>query len=347
MSKGLEAKQSRYRAAGVDPALAGGLIRGLMKDAAAAGPLPNDYFCQLVALPAGLATPGSWLAIGTDGVGTKLLLGKQTGLLGGIGQDLVGMVYNDLITCGGQPFAFLDYYATGRIEPEDYATVIRSIREACAACAMPLLGGETAEMPGLYEAGDFDLAGFGVAAVREDELLSPARTAVGDVLVGFTSSGFHSNGYSLIRKVLADGGLDLHAPHTFGGRSRALKEWCMEPTRLYVDVIRAIRNRSIEVVSLAHITGGGYFENLPRSLADDCGAVLRSAVFDAPHCELFAWFAETAGMTRPEMLATFNAGYGLVAVCRPAAVAAVRAQFPDATVLGEVVERQPERVALV
>lgn len=165
--------QEQYRKAGVDPERAGSLIRGLMKGAPVSGALPPDFFCQLVTLPDGLAVKGAYLAISTDGVGTKLMLGKQTGLLSGIGQDLVGMVYNDLITCGGQPFAFLDYYATGHIDEADYQTVIRSIRAACDVCDMPLLGGETAEMPGLYEAGDFDLAGFGVAGVHEKEVLSP------------------------------------------------------------------------------------------------------------------------------------------------------------------------------
>ncbi len=183
--------------------------------------------------------------------------------------------------------------------------------------------------------------------MREKEILSPANTIPGDVLVGFPSSGFHSNGYSLIRKVIADQALDLDEEHAFGGRTRALKEWLMEPTRLYVDVIRAIRTHDIDVLSLAHITGGGYFENLPRSLSAACDAVLRSEAFDTPHGELFTWFAETAGMTRPEMLATFNGGYGLVAVCRPAAVDAIQEQFPDARIVGEVVAQESERVVLV
>lgn len=339
--------QDRYRSAGVDPDLAGSLIRGLMKGAAADGPLPSDFFCQLVALPEGMGAKDAWLAISTDGVGTKLMLGKQTGMLSGIGQDLVGMVYNDLITCGGEPFAFLDYYATGHIEPDVYSAVIQSIRNACDECGMPLLGGETAEMPGLYGAGDFDLAGFGVAAVRAGEILSPAHTAPGDALVGFPSSGFHSNGYSLIRKVIADKALDLEATHSFGGATRPLKEWLMEPTRLYTDVINAVRAHDIEVVSLAHITGGGYFENLPRSLSSLTSAVLRSDAFDLPPCDLFNWFAEVAGMSRPEMLATFNCGYGLIAACRPSAVDDVIEMFPDARVLGEVVERREAGVELV
>lgn len=338
--------QQRYRESGVDPALAGTLIRDLMKGAPSGGPLPADYFCQLLRLPEWMAVDGSYLAVSTDGVGTKLMLGKQTGLLDGIGRDLVGMVYNDLITCGGQPFAFLDYYATGHIEPDVFRALIRSIRTACDACDMPLLGGETAEMPGLYGAGDFDLAGFGVAGVHENEILSPARVVPGDALVGFPSSGFHSNGYSLIRKVIADRNLDVSAEHRFGDRRRALKEWFMEPTRLYVDVIDAVRAHDIEVVSLAHITGGGYFENLPRSLADGCGAVLYRRAFDAPGCELFHWFSDVAGMTWPEILATFNGGYGLVAVCRPPAVDDIRDLFPDAQVIGEVMEQEGERIRI-
>lgn len=330
--------QNKYRASGVDPAKAGSLIRDLMKGAATEGPLPADYFCQLLALPEWMATEGAYLAISTDGVGTKLMLGAQTGLLAGIGQDLVGMVYNDLITCGGQPFAFLDYYATGRIESDVYKTVISSIRAACDQCRMPLLGGETAEMPGLYQAGDFDLAGFGVAGVQEREILSPARGMPGDQVIGFPSSGFHSNGYSLIRKVIKDQAMDLDALATFAGVTRPLKEWFMEPTRLYVDVIDAVRARDIDVVALAHITGGGYFENLPRSLAKGCGVELNQAAFDGPSCALFHWFATEADMTWPEMLATFNCGYGLVALVRPAAVEDIRALFPEVVLLGQVVE---------
>ncbi len=338
--------QQRYRDSGVNPALAGTLIRDMMKGAPAEGPLPADYFCQLVRLPEWMAVEGSYLAISTDGVGTKLMLGKQTGLLDGIGQDLVGMVYNDLITCGGRPFVFLDYYATGHIEPDVYRAVIRSIRAACDVCDMPLLGGETAEMPGLYGEGDFDLAGFGVAGVQQSEILSPARVMPGDVLVGFPSSGFHSNGYSLIRKVIRDAELDLSAPQAFVGITRSIGEWFMEPTRLYVDVIDAIRAHDIEVVSVAHITGGGYFENLPRSLADGCGAVLHRDAFDAPGCELYHWFSETAGMNWPEMLATFNCGYGLVAVCRPPSVDDIPDLFPDARVIGEIVEDDRKSVRL-
>ncbi len=326
--------------------MAGSLIRALMKGAATETPLPPDYFCQLVALPEDIGDDHAWLAVSTDGVGTKLMLGKQTGLVNGIGQDLVGMVYNDLITCGGRPFAFLDYYATGHIEPDVYSAVIQSIRTACDLCNMPLLGGETAEMPGLYGEGDFDLAGFGVAAVHASEILAPSRTAPGDMLVGFPSSGFHSNGYSLIRKVIADKRLDMDEARAFQGVSRPLGAWLMEPTRLYSDVIAAIRARDMDVLSLAHITGGGWFENVPRALADGCGARLDNNAFDAPHCALFNWFSGVADMARREMLATFNCGYGLVAVCRPAAVEDLVELFPVATVLGEVVESVEKTVII-
>lgn len=341
-------KYDRYKAAGVDPEKAGALIRGLMQGAAPeAGPLPSDFFCQLTPLPNGLAADDTWLALGTDGVGTKLMLGLQTGLLDGLGQDLVGMVYNDLITCGGQPFAFLDYYATGHLEPDIYARVIASIRSACAACDMPLLGGETAEMPGLYGHDDFDLAGFGVAAVTRAELLSPSRTQPGDVIIGFPSSGFHSNGYSLIRALVTEHQLDLEAPHEFGGVTQSLQEWLMAPTVLYVDVIQAIRARDIDVLSLAHITGGGWFENLPRALAPGCGAALAIKPFDAPHTGCIRWLADLAGMNRAETLATFNAGYGLAAICRPHAVEDLCALFPAAAVCGEVIATtDEERVQL-
>lgn len=336
----------RYVEAGVDPEMAGALIRGLMQGVGTDSPLPADYFCQLLPLPDWMAVKGSYLAIGTDGVGTKLMLGLQTDCLSGIGQDLVGMVYNDLITCGGQPFAFLDYYATGKIEPDIYRAVIQSIRAACEVCDMPLLGGETAEMPGLYREREFDLAGFGVAGVQRKDILDPARTIPGDVLVGIPSSGFHSNGYSLIRKVLAEQSIDLDQSFDVNGVSRPLKEWLMEPTRLYVDVIEAVRTHDIEVVSLAHITGGGYFENLPRSLAGTCGAVLRADAFKDPHCGLFHWFADVAQMSMLEMLATFNCGYGMVAICRAPAVDSVLECISGATVIGHVIERGVQHVQL-
>lgn len=326
--------------------MAGTLIRSLMKGAASETPLPSDFFCQLVALPEEFGDDHAWLAISTDGVGTKLMLGKQTGLVNGLGQDLVGMVYNDLITCGGLPFAFLDYYAAGQIEPDVYAAVIQSIRTACDMCNMPLLGGETAEMPGLYGKGDFDLAGFGIAAVHGRAILAPSRTMPGDVIIGFPSSGFHSNGYSLIRKVIADKEVDLNEVRVFQGVTRPLKEWLMEPTRLYSDVIAAIRARDIDVVSLAHITGGGWYENMPRALADGCGARLDRCAFDALQGELFNWFAGVADMTRTEMLATFNGGYGLAAVCRSAAVEELIELFPAATVLGEVVASKEKIVTV-
>ena len=327
-----------YKAAGVDPEKAGSLIRGLMAGTMPGrSPYPDDFFCQLTPLPAGLANREGWLALGTDGVGTKLMLGLQTGLLDGLGQDLVAMVYNDLITCGGEPFAFLDYYATGCIAPDNYQRVIRSIQAACEACDMPLLGGETAEMPGLYAGQEFDLAGFGVAAVTRAERLRPDHTQPGDCVVGFPSSGFHSNGYSLIRKVITDHALDLGAPHEFGGVTRPLQEWLMEPTQLYVEPLRAIRAGDVQVLALAHITGGGWFENLPRALAPSCSAVLHQAAFDAPHAAGIRWLAGLAGLSRSETLATFNGGYGLAAICRPAAVDDLLACFPSSAVLGEIV----------
>ena len=344
----MNARHDQYKAAGVDPEKAGSLIRGLMASAGKEeGPLPGDFFCQLTPLPPGMADEDVWLALGTDGVGTKLMLGLQTGLLDGIGQDLVGMVYNDLITCGGEPFAFLDYYATGRLDHESYTRVIRSIQAACALCDWPLLGGETAEMPGLYRDNDFDLAGFGVAAVRSSEILSPAHTQPGDMLVGFPSSGFHSNGYSLIRKVVTDQPLDLDAAHCFHDTTRPLKEWLMEPTRLYVDVLRAVRAHDIEAVALAHITGGGWYENLPRALAPSCSAHLDAEVFSAPHAACIHWLAGLAGMDLPATLATFNGGYGLVAICRPGVVTDLLDLFPDARVVGKVVPATgTERVQL-
>ncbi|OGH58054.1 MAG: phosphoribosylformylglycinamidine cyclo-ligase [Candidatus Lindowbacteria bacterium RIFCSPLOWO2_12_FULL_62_27] len=325
-----------YADAGVDAELAGRLIGRFIQKFPASPLLPKNYFCQLVRIPAAISSEDLYVALSTDGVGTKILLGIETGMCGGLGQDLVGMIYNDLITSGAQPSAFLDYYATGKLAPAVYRTILASIVDACNACAMPLLGGETAELPGLYARGHFDLAGFGIGWVKPADILSPERVRPGQILVGFPSSGFHSNGYSLIRKVLSRTSARLSERLSLSGRRRSLKEFLMEPTRLYTGVIEKIRIKQITVSSLAHITGGGYYENVPRAVPADCGIVLSRSAFDVESAELFRWFSRRANLSWEDMLHIFNCGFGLVAICEESALSAISAHFPGAVRLGGI-----------
>jgi phosphoribosylformylglycinamidine cyclo-ligase len=250
------------------------------------------------------------LVSGTDGVGTKLKLAIDTRRFDGIGQDLVAMCVNDIVVQGAEPLFFLDYYATGKQEVESAAIVVEGIARACRESGCALIGGETAEMPGLYAKGDFDLAGFAVGAVERHAILP--RTAAmkpGDVLVGVASSGVHSNGYSLVRKVVERSGLTLDADAPFAPGT-SLGAALLTPTRLYVK--SALAAMQSGVTGLAHITGGGITDNLPRCLPDGLDAeVDLDAIETLP---VFRWLAKTAGIAEAEMLRTFNCGIGLVAV---------------------------------
>lgn len=251
------------------------------------------------------------LVAGTDGVGTKLKLAIDTRRFDGIGQDLVAMCVNDIVVQGAEPLFFLDYYATGKLEVDQAAIVVEGIARACRESGCALIGGETAEMPGLYAKGDFDLAGFAVGAVERDSIL-PRTGAMrpGDVLIGVASSGVHSNGFSLVRKVVEKSGLTLGDPAPFAA-GKSLGEALLAPTRLYVRAaLEAMRTGGIK--GLAHITGGGITDNLPRCLPDGLDAqVDLGAIAVLP---VFQWLAKEAGIAEGEMLRTFNCGIGLVAV---------------------------------
>ncbi len=251
------------------------------------------------------------LVSSTDGVGTKLKIAIETRLFGGIGQDLVAMCVNDIIVQGAEPLFFLDYYATGKLEVDDAATVIEGIARACKESGCALIGGETAEMPGLYSKGDFDLAGFSVGAVERGHVLPRLNDmAAGDVLIGVASSGAHSNGYSLVRRVVSDTGLAWDAPAPFD-TSRKLGEALLTPTRLYIKSgLEAVRAGGVK--GFAHITGGGITENLPRALPDGLDADIDLSTWAPP--SVFGWLAKSAGIEEREMLRTFNCGIGLVAV---------------------------------
>jgi phosphoribosylformylglycinamidine cyclo-ligase len=255
------------------------------------------------------------LVAATDGVGTKLRIAIDTGHVDGVGIDLVAMCVNDLVCQGAEPLFFLDYFATGKLETDTAARVIEGIAEGCARSGCALIGGETAEMPGMYPAGDFDLAGFAVGAMERDSDL-PSGVTEGDVLLGLTSDGVHANGYSLVRKLVEVSGLgwDAECPWADGSLGAAL----LAPTRLYVtQALSAVKAGGVH--GLAHITGGGLTENLPRVLPEGLGAQIDLAAWDLP--PVFQWLATTGGMSETEMLKTFNCGIGMIVV-----VAADRAE---------------------
>jgi phosphoribosylformylglycinamidine cyclo-ligase len=251
------------------------------------------------------------LVAATDGVGTKLKIAIETGGFDGIGQDLVAMCVNDIVVQGAEPLFFLDYYASAKLDVDAAARVIQGIARACKDSGCALIGGETAEMPGLYAKGDFDLAGFSVGAVERGHVLPRTSEMVpGDVLIGVASSGVHSNGYSLVRKLVEKSGLawDAEAPFAPGVR---LGEALLAPTRLYVkSALEALRVGGVK--GFAHITGGGITENLPRALPAGLDAEVNLDSWTP--LPVFGWLAKQGGVTPEEMLRTFNCGIGLVAV---------------------------------
>ncbi len=245
------------------------------------------------------------LVSGTDGVGTKLKLAIETGKHDTIGIDLVAMCVNDLIVQGAEPLFFLDYYASGKLDVDAAAEVIKGIGRGCELAGAALTGGETAEMPGMYQAGDYDVAGFCVGVVEKDQIIDGSKVAAGDALIGIASSGPHSNGYSLIRKIIEHCGADLAQP--FGDST--LGETLLTPTRIYIKPLLALF-KQIDVHALSHITGGGLLENLPRVMPEgtraaiDCNTWPRPAIFD--------WLQQQGNVTAEEMHRTFNCGIGMV-----------------------------------
>ncbi len=260
--------------------------------------LPTDRFRKPV------------LVSGTDGVGTKLRLAIEMNRHDTIGIDLVAMCVNDVLVAGAEPLFFLDYYATGRLKPETAATVVEGIAEGCSQAGCALIGGETAEMPGMYQSDDYDLAGFCVGIVEEDALLDGSRIEPGNALIGLASSGLHSNGYALARKVLETSAADLDSP--FDGTTLGL--CLLQPTRIYVSAIMNLLQRDT-IHGMAHITGGGLPENLSRILPAGCSAVVDVNSWQRP--EIFSWLQDQGGIDDHEMFRTFNCGVGMV-ICLPA-----------------------------
>src|SRR6266446_4986071 len=255
------------------------------------------------------------LVAATDGVGTKVKIAIETGQHDTIGIDLVAMSVNDLVVQGAEPLFFLDYFACRKLVPEVGAAVVAGVAAGCKTARCALIGGETAEMPGLYQAGDYDLAGFAVGAAERGTLLPRRDVAIGDAVLGIASSGVHSNGYSLVRKVVAKSGLAWSDPAPFE-RARSLGEALLAPTRIYVAAcLAAIRNTGA-VKALAHITGGGFPDNIPRALPPGLGVRLDLA--RVPVLPVFKWLAAVGAIAQNEMLRTFNCGIGMVAVVEPA-----------------------------
>ena len=268
------------------------------------------------------------LVSGTDGVGTKLKVAIEAGIPDTVGIDLVAMCVNDIVVQGAEPLFFLDYYATGKLDVEVARKVVAGIAEGCRRAGCALVGGETAEMPGMYKEGDYDLAGFAVGAAERDQLLPRSDIAVGDVVLGLAASGLHSNGYSLVRKVMARGGSDITT--------------LLEPTRIYVKpLLQAIRSTSA-IKGLAHITGGGLPGNVPRCLPDGLRARLDARQWKAP--PVFRWLRQAGSVPTDDMLRTFNCGLGMIAVVDKGDAARVSKVLADA---GEtvhtvgVIERAP------
>jgi phosphoribosylformylglycinamidine cyclo-ligase len=281
------------------------------------------------------------LVSGTDGVGTKLKLAFLLGRHDTVGIDLVAMSVNDILVQGAEPLFFLDYFACGRLEVATAASVIRGIAAGCEQAGCALIGGETAEMPGMYPEGEYDLAGFAVGIVEKSRIIDGSAIAPGDVVLGLASSGAHSNGYSLVRKIVERAKPELSAPFD-GGRS--LGEVLLAPTRIYVRPLLALlREMPGTVKGLAHITGGGLLENVPRILRDEVRAVLEKSTWPRPR--LFDWLQAEGGVAEQEMHRVFNCGIGMVAVVAPqqaeAAIARLAAAGETAYRIGRIEARRP------
>lgn len=312
MNKSDSTTSLSYKDAGVDIDAGNALVERI-KQVAKATSRPEVMgglggFGALCQLPTGYKEPV--LVSGTDGVGTKLKLAMDLGMHDDIGIDLVAMCVNDLLVCGAEPLFFLDYYATGKLNVDVAERVVTGIGKGCEQSGCALIGGETAEMPGMYQGDDYDLAGFCVGVVEKSEIIDGSNVSAGDVLIGLKSSGPHSNGYSLIRKVLEVAGSDLNA--TLEGKP--LAEHLMAPTRIYVKSLLQLQ-KELPIHAMAHITGGGLPENLPRVIPQGCRAVIDTQSWEIP--AIFRFLQEKGNIEAFELYRTFNCGIGMV-LCIPA-----------------------------
>jgi phosphoribosylformylglycinamidine cyclo-ligase len=335
MSTGSEKTSLSYKDAGVDIDAGNALverIKGVAKRTSRPEVMGGlGGFGALCELPAGYRQPV--LVSGTDGVGTKLRLAMDLGKHDTIGIDLVAMCVNDLVVAGAEPLFFLDYYATGHLNVDMAADVVTGIGAGCELAGAALVGGETAEMPGMYEGDDYDLAGFCVGVVEKDEIIDGSRVQTGDALIALASSGPHSNGYSLIRKILEISNADLQMPMG----DKTLAEALLEPTRIYVKPLLKLIRES-QVNALSHITGGGLLENIPRVLPKNAKAVIDTTSWTIP--PVFKWLQEQGNVEQREMYRTLNCGVGMV-ICVPAeraedALALLRGEGENAWLIGSI-----------
>lgn len=338
-----------YKTAGVDVAAGEALVRAIApavnktKRPGVMGSIGG--FGGLFDLKdAGFADP--ILVAATDGVGTKLKLALEAGQLGGLGIDLVAMCVNDLVCQGANPLFFLDYFATSRLDVETAQAVIEGVALGCEQAGCALIGGETAEMPGLYTPGDFDIAGFSVGAAERGNLLPNGSVQDGDMILAFPSNGLHSNGYSLVRKILSDRELVTSQPAPFD-LSASLAEALLRPTSIYVDAALAL-HRAGRVKAFANITGGGLVENIPRALPDGYGAALDAAKWTCP--PVFPWLAREGSLTESDMIETFNCGVGMVAIVNSADAEPSQDLLSglgiDAPIIGTVTEDSRKQVTV-
>ncbi|KPJ23275.1 phosphoribosylformylglycinamidine cyclo-ligase [Streptococcus phocae subsp. phocae] len=281
------------------------------------------------------------LISGTDGVGTKLMLAIQYNKHDTIGQDCVAMCVNDIIAAGAEPLYFLDYIATGKNEPEKLEQVVAGVAEGCVQAGAALIGGETAEMPGMYGQDDYDLAGFAVGIAEKSQIIDGSKVASGDVLLGLASSGIHSNGYSLVRRVFADHTGDEMLPELDG---KGLKEVLLEPTRIYVKAVLPLVKEGL-VNGIAHITGGGFVENIPRMFSDHLAAEIDET--KVPVLPIFQVIEQLGDIDHHEMFEIFNMGIGLVLAVKPENVERVKALLNEPVYeIGRIVDKTTERVVI-
>lgn len=331
-----------YKDAGVDID-AGEALVSRIKSVAKATTRPEVVgglggFGALCRIPQGYKSP--LLVSGTDGVGTKLKLALDLNWHDTIGQDLVAMCVNDLLVCGAEPLFFLDYYATAKLDVDTAEAVIKGIGDGCLLANCALIGGETAEMPGMYHGDDYDLAGFCVGVVEESEVITGQNVQEGDVLLALGSSGVHSNGYSLVRKVIEVAKADI-TTETLGDKT--LAQLLMAPTKIYVKSIGALQKAlgNTNIHAMAHITGGGLTENLPRVLPTELSAQINLDSWDLP--PIFAWLQQQGNIAQSEMLRTFNCGVGFVVVIpkdkADQAIEVLKEQGEHVWQIGQIVRR--------
>ena len=271
------------------------------------------------------------LVAANDGVGTKLKIAIDTGIHDTVGIDLVAMCVNDLVVQGAEPLFFLDYFATGKLDPDEGAAIVSGIAEGCRQAGAALIGGETAEMPGMYKKGDYDLAGFAVGAAERGTLLPSKELENGDIVLGLSSTGLHSNGFSLVRRIVEKSGLDFNAPAPFD-KTLSLGKALLTPTRIYVRSLLHVLKSHRGIKALAHITGGGFPENIPRVLPKNLAVELDLSAIEVP--PVFAWLAKQGNIAEHEMLRTYNCGIGMIVIV----------EAKDAADITSLLEQQGEKV---